>query len=321
MTISAGIEVPFRRLIFRLKAASDESVLEIAMPRDRTRFCVEVDGKPRELFIVKEDPDGSLTLLIRSAEYFGHALANNASRVHDHKISVHHSKKSDRFNTIHMTQELVGREPIESHVLTDAVKCKTGFCQIYFRRCPNLNRDFFLPETKETKEIVVIDEHYPLMETLVHSVLIGPSETPFDRVDGRVAVTSRTFGMFRVVVLSSRLFGLPTHPTGSFSYAFSFDTRGADLTPETKILVDQLTQGLPAADCVNEFWLAANCLMEVFCKDRLKCQIAPVPPGELRDHISEGLARFSAEADNFATKVRPAVGTIFREPSFWDVVK
>jgi hypothetical protein len=289
---------------------------------NRTRFCVDVNAKPRELLSVSVDKDDSLTVRIRSAEYFGHGT--DLPKVGNHKISIHLSERSADFNLIHMTQEVEGRDyPVESHLLTNAIKAKTGFCPIYTRRCPNLDRDIYIPTDRdqETTEVVVIDRHDPRTENFIHSVLVGAADATFSAPFDRGVMAERKFEKFKIVLLSSRFFLMPTHPTGSFNYAFSIDTKVHLFDPETKKEVDRLVEGQPPSVCVDEFWLAANCLMETFTRDRLKCTRAPVPPGRLRDHLTTCLSRFSADADAYAAKVRPVLATLYREPSFWSVAE
>jgi hypothetical protein len=290
------------------------------MPRNRTRFCVQVNGKPRELVSAIEDTKGTVTLRVRSgAKMFEFDPASGVN-TRNHKFSIHLSKKSPLFNSIHMTQCVEGRtKPIESHLLTDAVKKKRGFCQIYVRRCMNLNADWFVPEDIDnaSTEIVVVDEHHPQTENLIHSVLVGAPDAIFDLSDKRVVLTERTFSNFKIALLHSRFFLMPAHPTGNFIYISSVDTKKYTFpNGNMKQEFDKLVEGQSASTCTHEFWLGAMSLMEKFALDRLEDTKYPVPPGALRDHLTTCLGRFSQEANRLSSKVRPALVAFYRDPRF-----
>jgi hypothetical protein len=278
-----------------------------------------VAGKARELFSVVEDNKGMITLRIRSGARVFEGEVNSGPITETHKISLHPSNNSPAYNLIHMTQTVAGREnPIESHLLTNAVKMKAGFCQIYVRRCMNLNADWFLPQgvDKATTEVVTIDVHNHQIENLIHSVVIGAPDAVFQSPDSRVLVTERTFSKFKIIVLHSRFFLMPAAPTGNFIYLGSIDTKKHEFpNDDFKQEFDRLMEGQPAATCVDEFWLGAMSLMEQFCHERLVDTKHP-PPGILHDHLVKCLERFSTEANALCAKVRPALIAYYRDPRF-----
>jgi hypothetical protein len=246
------------------------------MPRNRTRFCVQVNGKPRELFSAIESKNGRVTLRVRSgAKVFELDPASGLSTKNP-KISIHPSGKSEMFNLIHMTQDVEGRsKPIERHLLTDAVRAKKGFCQVYVRRCMNLNADWFVPNDigRAGTDIVVIDHHNVLTQNLLHSVLVGSPEAVFTHNDKRVIVTERVFSNFKIVVLHSMFSLMPAAPTGNFVYISSVDTKKHTFPSEDmKQEFDRLVEGQSPSTCIDEFWLGANSLMEKFVLDHLRMQ-------------------------------------------------
>jgi hypothetical protein len=293
------------------------------MPRNRTRFCVQVNGKPRELLSVIEDNKGSLTLRVRSGAKAYEGDPTSDLNTKNHKISIHLTKQSPIFNSVHMTQCIEGRsKPIESHLLTDAVKRKRGFCQIYVRRCMNLNADWFVPDDvdKAGTDIVVIDQHNTMTQNLIHSVLVGAPDTEFETYDKRVLVTERVFSNFKIVLLHSMFFLMPAHPTGNFIYISSVDTKTYTFpNGNTKQEFDKLVEGQPASTCIDEFWLGATSLMEKFAFDRLQDPSLPQPPDSLRDHLTNCLNLFSKEANDRSLRVRPALIAFYRDPRFLSV--
>jgi hypothetical protein len=290
------------------------------MPRNRTRFCVQVNGKPRELVSAIEANNGRVTLRIRSGAKAFELDPASGLNTKNHKISIHPPGKSPTFNLIHMTQDVEGRsKPIESHLLTDAVKAKKGFCQIYVRRCMNLNADWFVPDDigRAGTDIVVIDQHNVMTQNLIHSVLVGAPDAEFAHTDKRVVVTERVFSNFKIVLLHSMFFFMPAAPTGNFIYISSVDTKKYTFPDDDmKQEFDRLVEGQSPTACIDEFWLGANSLMEKFVLDRLEDTKAPVPLGISRDHLTTCLGRFSQEANRLSSKVRPALVAYYRDPRF-----
>jgi hypothetical protein len=198
------------------------------------------------------------------------------------------------------------------------VKKKKGFCQIYVRRCMNLDADWFVLDdiNKVGTDIVVIDQHNTMTQNLIHSVLVGAPDAVFETNDKRVVVTERVFSKFKIALLHSMFFLMPAAPTGNFIYLSTIDTK-KHIPPDggMKQEIDRLMEGQSSSTCVEEFWLGANSLMEAFALDRLRDTKYPPPP-TVRDHLVACLARFSNEANALSQRVRPFLIAYYRNPQF-----
>ena len=289
------------------------------MPRNRTRFCVSVDGRPRELFAVTEDNSGRLTLTIRSA---GH-LADGSVRIPTefHKISVHPNPKSERFNTVHLTWKLTNGEVIERHLLTDAVKKRTGFAHIYIRRCPHLGQEALAPsdEGRPTTKLIIVDDHDPERFIFIHSILIGSPNNEFPSFPGMLPrVTQYAFKNFRVIVLSAQII-LRSIRSGAFIYLFTMAHE--ELRGEwTRRIVGELMQGRAPDECAIEFRVGASELVLVVLESSRQKMFQEMN-SEDRKLLRYSIRRLRREVRMLSKRMRPGLVTLildrdYSPPSF-----
>lgn len=276
----------------------------LTLPRDKTRICIEIDGKLREIFSVVEDERGQLILRIRSAQLCGYG--SDTVETISHKVSVHLPQKSKTHSIIHMTQTLKDGTKIHRYKVTKAIMNDNGFTHVYFRQCSNLVGEHYStkPADGPAEKQEIIGKFNSQFETIVHSVAVGSSQSTFEPCEfPNLTTHSFRFRKFTLVVLLTAVGVLPSHLEGSFIYDYTIAPEDFADHPRSKAMAEELMEGVSPRKCCEEFWFAANLLLGGFVKRRIEQDSAQMSPQWLT-HLIGAHKVFATEVRKYVPKVR-----------------
>ena len=268
----------------------------------RVRFCVEVEDEPRELFRIEERPNGAITLLMKTDAYVSFGGQRSESKLN--KISLHPSPKSATFNMAHLKMVAADDSLIEGHLLTDAIKKKTGFTLIYVRRAPDLSDSRFCLQLSELAldETIVVGKVSPTNAIFFHAVCIGSREIPFSETAfPNVSVSQSVFKTLRVIVLHTSALTFGSNRTGSYMFPRSIRPESVDI--EFRDFVSEMMRGRPDFACASEFLLLLNVMMVDYAKQQM---VLPDRTQSERLTIERLLEGYSNRVKCFARQVEPA---------------
>lgn len=205
-------------------------------------FCVDLNGKRRELFYVTEKQNEGLTLILRHTGYHqGQPIPDptNINPAKPSRYSIHTSESDPIGNLFHRTL-ITQKISQESHVWTDAIKKKSGFSFLYAKLCCDMD-ERFAPKTSENVELL---GSYDSNEfSLCYMILVSAPEQRFIvYIPESFYFKEYSFKRFRITVLISflclksdifedifhnRTFreGDPTSPDGSRGYINGLSNR------------------------------------------------------------------------------------------------
>lgn len=236
-------------------------------------FCVTVNGVPKTLFTIYEQPDGELTLSNESAENY---TTGTVGKILEQRYSIHLSPKSPDFNVIKQTF-VTEHEEITAVALTDAFKKNTGFALVYSRLCPDLSLERYTSDTDAPQ--VVLGAYDPSAETFVYGVFVGNAGIALPREGaGTVSVIEHDFSRFRVIVAAE--------PVPMSSYHNGFLAHNLTLNPEQGPESEQqfrknAMKGQGAPQCFVLFQYCRAGLAVRILDDKLKGQLAASERGKL----------------------------------------
>ena len=218
------------------------------MPQ-KIRFTVDSKGAERNLFSILERSNGDLVLGFGFATSVGYSPEN--PKILHQKYSVHTSPKSAEFSTITHTIWLDDGTKNVLHVLTDAIKAKTGFFPMFCRRCQILVDDRYLipASDKATRIKLWSPTELDGQVTLVYGVFVGPSDTPFGP-HPQLSVAEWAFTHFRIVVIYHYI-NLPAHPTGDTMHSLTEPYEHED--PMIRAHLRQMMRGKSTQWCLDYF--------------------------------------------------------------------
>ena len=207
----------------------------------KTRFVIEVEGKHRNLFSIREVPNSDdssiLDLNIHFSSggriYFGETFDElitppdeNLFTLSDVHISVHCSLKSDAVNMIKRTVNLPDNNELSSVLITNGIKRDQLFVPIFFRVCGNPNSERFdLPENCED-ELVELGQFNPTRDQLRFMVVVAGKRKRFP-FDVKHPSNNRqvSFSEFEVIVIWS-YFNRPSYQHSINIFHFSTNETG-----------------------------------------------------------------------------------------------
>ena len=156
----------------------------------KKRFVIEVDGSPRTVLSILENPnnlDLNIHITGEGATYTANTLKElvagtkeeNYIRSEKH-ITIHNSPKSQSNNVIKRTIEYPGKDLNTAVQVTGAIKTDNLYTPAVFRVCGDLTRDRYkLPEDCRD-EIISLGSYTPSNDQLRFMVVVSDLDKPFE---------------------------------------------------------------------------------------------------------------------------------------------
>jgi hypothetical protein len=226
----------------------------------RIRVAAIVDGAYRGLFSVLEKSNGELIIPVTHGGRYTDLSKldyGSASHILEERISVHLSPNSGEFTTIKKSTVLDDGRRITAVALTDAVKRKSGFANIFVRRYENLSGDGYAPTGKirAGDRLLVVPEHDPKHDTMFAGLFVGHPDSEFNAVnkDPMLHIQAIRFHDFQLVMLLL-LQPFRSHYTTEVGSNITFDPQSGIGT--RKVIMQALMQGKSADICVTQYYNA-----------------------------------------------------------------
>jgi hypothetical protein len=250
------------------------------MPLARTIFAVEMQSGLRPLFSVLEKASGELIIPVNAGQKFGPDPSVGPT-ILEQRYSIHPSLRSADYTTIKLTTNLGDGRQITNAVVTDAVKKSTGFAMIFIRRMSNMDDSLHrISESDKAKaSIQVIPGYDPENFTLIHGLLIGPPDLPFNSSNAKISVTQHFFKRFSIVIPA----GLVPYPSNNTIDLAQVQTLRPELaeTPD-----DEVMAGKSPAVCERQFEFGVRYVMKYHLTQRLPELRDPKVIQYVKDHIA-----------------------------------
>lgn len=225
------------------------------MPLRRIRVAIVVDGAHRGLFSVQEKANGELIVLLTTSPRYmtaKNACWDTSPPILEQRISIHLSPNSEAFTTIKRTTVLGDGQRITVVALTDAVKRKSGFSNIFIRRSENLSGDGYadLGKLRVGDRMLTLPEIDPKLVTLFSGLYLGHPDVEFDvgEKDPMLHIVPIRFRIFQLVAMFS-LQPIRSHYSSEFANNMTFDP--ATAPSDRKALFESLMTGRAPIDCVR----------------------------------------------------------------------
>jgi hypothetical protein len=266
----------------------------------KVSFCVTIEGVPKTLFTIYEQPDEELVLAIKFAENY---TTGTGGKILEQRYSIHLSPKSPDFNVIKQTLAIEHEEePLTSVALTDAFKKKTGFAPVYSRLCPNLSLDKYTSDSDAPH--VILGSYDPGTETFVHGVFVGNAGVSFPKEGaGTVSVIEHDFSRFRVIVVADPI-PMSSHHHGFLAHHLTLNPEHG---PEAEKQFRKNTmKGQSAPSCFVIFQYDRAGLAARILDDKLK--------GPLVDSERRKLSNFREQVADAIKRLESVVNVISKEP-------
>jgi|ERR1700733_15216138 hypothetical protein len=168
-------------------------------------FCVDLNGKRRELFYVTEKQNEGLTLILRHTGFHqGQPVPDPTyvNRAKPSRYSIHTSDSDPIGNLFHRTL-ITEKITQESYVWTDAIRKKRGFAYLYAKLCCDMD-ERFAPRTSENVEL--LGSYDPNEFSLCYMILVSAPEQRFSvYIPESFYFHEYLFKRFRITVLVSFL--------------------------------------------------------------------------------------------------------------------
>jgi hypothetical protein len=240
----------------------------------RIRVVAIVDGAYRGLFSILEKKSGELIIPVTHGGRYGDASTldyDTAVPILEERISVHLSPNSEDLTTIKKTTVLANGRRITAVALTDAVKRKSGFSNIFIRRYENLSGEGYaaLGKAKIGDRLLVIPEHDPKFATIFGGLYLGHPDAEFtvEKEDPMLHKEAIRFRNFQLVVIFL-LEPFRSHYTTDVGSNVTFDLKSG--AGGRKALLHALMLGKSAEICVIQFYTAVWAMSRRVLKIELK---------------------------------------------------
>jgi hypothetical protein len=226
----------------------------------RIRVAATVDGAYRGLFSLLEKPSGELIIPVTHGGRYSDGSTldyDRATTILEERISIHLSPNSEQFTTIKRSTVLADGRRITAVALTDAVKRKSGFSNIFVRRYENLSGEGYAPlgKAKIGDRLLVVPEHDPKFNTMFGGLYLGHPDVEFKvaEKDPMLHIEAIRFRSFQLVVI----FSLQPFRSHYTTQTGSNVTSNPKLGPESRrALLDALMRGKSAQICVAQYYIA-----------------------------------------------------------------
>ena len=259
------------------------------MPLRRIRVAVPVDGICRALFSVVEKTSGELIIPLTSSPRYmvrGKPDWDSSPPILEQRVSIHPSPNSETFTTIKRTVALADGKRVTAVALTDAVKRKTGFSNIFVRRSESLIGDGYAPlgKLKVGDRMLTLPEIDPKAVTLFSGLYLGHPEVEFDvgEKDPMLHIVPMKFRSFQLVAMFS-LQPIRSHYTSEFASNITFDP--ATAPPHSKQLFEGLMTGKAASDCLTLYQATVWEMTRRVLKLELREATNPLAIKDIRKHL------------------------------------
>lgn len=214
----------------------------------KVRVTIDVGGVPRKLFSINENARGYLALGFQAAL----RETVTGGKIGQQKYSIHTSADSENFTDIHHT--LITKDgrtvesPLGGHLLTDAIKLKTGYAPICSRVCPDLSGSRYISPVRGFLSLGAYD---PKNSTLCYVILVTYPEAPTLRFpsDKDWQIIERTFQLFKIAVVHC----LHQTPSTTEGGVLHHRTVAPHLgrTPQEKLRFRNLMRGLDSGQTIE----------------------------------------------------------------------
>jgi hypothetical protein len=224
----------------------------------RIRVAAIVDGAYRGLFSVLERPNGELIIPVTHGGRhtdLSELDYDTASIILEERISVHLSPGSEEFTTIKKSTALDDGTRNTAVALTDAIKRKSGFSNVFVRRYENLSGDGYAPlgNAKVGDRLLIAPEYDPQFATMFAGLYVGHPDAEFKTVqkDPMLHIEAIRFRNFQLVVIFS-LQPFRSHYTTEVGSNVTFDPQS--VAGRQKTLLQALMQGKPPEICLIQYY-------------------------------------------------------------------
>jgi hypothetical protein len=234
------------------------------MANDQVVCCINVDGKPRELFTLEDrEQDGDLYIYIPAAVLsrdLGTTITDNQPPIKTQKISVHRSLDSPHnINVIKLTRIFADdTERSERHV-TRAIKAKNAWVPLFCSRRANMSHDSYLvsPKAKDTWPLGSFDTS---KFTLLFSIVVSHRDLIYrPPLRSNTNCQTRRFQHFSITVLWSFV-SVPSPQSAMTAFLF---TLSPTLIPEhMRPMFDGMYDGLSAAATATQVTAHFNGMLQ-----------------------------------------------------------
>jgi hypothetical protein len=234
---------------------------------------------------VLEKNSGELIIPVNAGQKFG-PDPSVGPPILEQRYSIHPSLRSADYTTIKLTTNLGDGRQITNAVVTDAVKKSTGFAMIFIRRMSNMDDSLHrISESDKAKaSIQVIPGYDPENFTLIHGLLIGPPDLPFNSSNAKISVTQHFFKRFSIVIPA----GLVPYPSNNTIDLAQVQTLRPELaeTPDDEVMLRRFMAGKSPAVCERQFEFGVRYVMKYHLTQRLPELRDPKVIQYVKDHIA-----------------------------------
>jgi hypothetical protein len=224
----------------------------------RIRVAAIVDGAHRGLFSVLEKPNGELIIPVTHGGRYADMSQldyDTASTILEERISVHLSSDSEEFTTIKKSTVLADGRRITAVALTDSIKRRSGFSNIFVRRYENLSGEGYAPlgNAKVGDRLLVTPEYDPKIATMFAGLYLGHPDAEFKTVqtDPMLHIEAIRFLNFKLVVILS-LHPFRSHYTTEVGSNITFNPQS--VAGRQKTFLQALMRGKPPEICLIQYY-------------------------------------------------------------------
>lgn len=183
-----------------------------------THAIVEVLGKPRRLFSLKEGKrDASVMVMIASPGAAGsdYGPEYEGARVKNEKYSIHSSRESQQqLNSIMYTMTLDDGREIKQRHDTAAIKVHGRFAPVGVFLAPDLRSDRYIQRSPPMRKMD-FGQYDARTQTLVFAIFAGPRVAGLEHADQPdLQIRHASFSLFTIVAMHA-LFPWPSGPLGA----------------------------------------------------------------------------------------------------------
>lgn len=185
------------------------------MPRSsRTRFVINAEGKPRELFSLLPAKDGSISIFIKNAPQAEEGRQRVMTR---QKFSLHSSKNSkDGGRLFKLTEEYSDKSILtKSQYRTPGDDGVLGV--VFTRLCPDLKNEFYISNIDEGDDVKVISQCDAAWNTLWYAVVAVHPRIDMRRLIPANCNIAEYYNDFTQIFVLSTFFPIVPIPQGDMN--------------------------------------------------------------------------------------------------------
>lgn len=219
------------------------------MPPRAIRIVIDTERGKREVLSIIEKSSGELIIPLKFGGTF--EVDKILRPIHDYRYSIHLSPRSPNFTTVKLTTRLDDRK-ITSVALTDSVKRKSGFSNVYVRRC-----QYPISQVRDKKyaasdTVVTLPAFDPYEMTLFQGVFLGHPDSEFTASHPDIGIYPIQFRMFQLVIFFSFRFFFPTATFGEIIHSATLPPEAED-HPIAQDILRELMKGRTPDKCLASY--------------------------------------------------------------------